>query len=199
MAKDFKIMTSEEVYAEPVNNVAELSIAANQIAAGSGENPYELRNTRILEQKKAKIRYLNGYTIAASAQALFNDAQRKARHSRILGNNIQRANPHDNRPHGVDAHHIVAQLNPGARLARTYLFNWGIAINDADNGVYLPRYAHTQVSSMPNAAKHQKIHTLTYYLAVTTRLMEVEDNGALDGRATLRTIKSELIAGVFPF
>lgn len=52
---------------------------------------------------------------------------------------------------------------------------------------------------MPNATNHQGIHTNMYYITVTARLTDVQDEPVSEGRNSLRTIKSELIAGVFPF
>lgn len=105
-----------------------ITIVANKITTDSvsNENSYEIRNTFILEEKKKKVRYKNGYTLPASAQALLNDANRKARHSRILHRNMQESHTNENRPKNVDAHHIVAQEDRRAVFARNILFNWGI-------------------------------------------------------------------------
>ncbi len=201
MGKESKSMTSEEIYAEPVKGILEMSISANRITSvsGSGENSYEIRNALILADRKNKICYENGRTMPASAQAFQNDAERAARHSRILHRNMQRAYPAESRPQEVDTHHIAARLDMRAWDSRRFLFNWGIAINDADNGVYLPRYRHTKIASMPNATNHQGVHTDIYYFAVETRLRAGETASESVGRLTLRKIKAELIAGIFPF
>ena len=116
------------------------TLAANAMvaASGSGTNSYELRNEHLLEEQKRRIRYKNGYTLPASVEALHNDALRKVRHDRILKRNMLRANPNTAKHPEADTHHIVARLAKEAVLARGYLFNWGIGINDADNGAFLP-------------------------------------------------------------
>lgn len=135
----------------------------------------------------------------ATAEALQADAERRVRHSRTLGRNMRNANPTACKPDQVDPHHIVAQLDPRATEARTFLFNWGIGINDADNGVYLPRYRTSCVPSLPNAPNHQGVHTTKYYLAVTQVLFAFSDQPKEAGRAALRSIRADLIAGIFPF
>lgn len=182
----------------PADNITELTIAANQIGAGAGGNPYEMRNDLILADGKQRIRYENGITLPASAQALLNDAESKSRHSRKLGRNIQRASGQA-RPAQVEAHHIVAAKDERADRARRYLFNWGIGINDADNGVFLPRGAGASIPGQPNALNHRPLHTNKYYFVVTARLLTVSDEPQAEGRKALRSIKSELLAGTFPF
>lgn len=178
--------------------------AAMQVAqSGSGANAHELLNAYILQEEKKKVvkAYYDklGQTMPASALVLATDAARNIRHSRALASNINKANRGQTRPQGVDAHHIVACVDFRARDARICLFNWGIGINDADNGVYLPRYLSSRVPSLPLAPNHQGLHTDDYYFSVTMRLDAVKDDPASEGRLTLRSIKNELIAGTFPF
>jgi hypothetical protein len=196
-----KEKTPEDVFASPLGNELELIIAANQIvaASGSGANPYEMRNQFIIEEKKERVRYKNGYTLPASVQALRLDAQRAVRHSRILATNIKKANPPGVRPKESDAHHIVAQDDARGRQSRFYLFNWGIGINDADNGVFLPRFARARKDPLANAAIHQTIHTDTYHFTVTARLLAVAKDTVEIGRKALRKMRAELTAGTFPY
>jgi hypothetical protein len=44
------------------------------------------------------------------------------------------------RPKNVCAHHVVASGDIRAEDSREVIFEFGIGINDADNGVYLPRF-----------------------------------------------------------
>lgn len=201
MAKDLKDMTTEEIYKEPIKDILPLTIAANNLAGGanSGVNPYVLRNELILREQKKRIRYKNGFTLPASAEALQMDAERKVRHSRTLDRNIRKANPGMARPAQVDAHHIVAQQDWRAENARRLLYQWGIAINDADNGMYLPRYRSSSVPGLPNAPAHQIIHTALYFLAVTQVLSRQRHEPTEKGREALRAIKVELLAGTFLF
>jgi len=59
---------------------------------------------------------------------------------------------------GDDAHHIVAAGARGANGARDIMRSFGINIDDAANGVGLPRQFH------------QQLHTASYYAEVTNRL-----------------------------
>jgi len=152
-----------------------------------------------VEQAKERVRYKNGYTLPASARALYNDTLRKVRHARILSTNLKKAHPGQPRPKEADAHHIVAQEDRRAVRSRGFLVNWGIGINDADNGVFLPRYAHTKITTLPDAPSHQVIHTDLYYLSVTMRLQIVAKDTVEAGRGMLREIKSEIVAGKFPY
>ncbi|NJO12160.1 MAG: hypothetical protein HC872_00330 [Gammaproteobacteria bacterium] len=201
MAKPQNAKTGAVDLTTPLGTETELAIAANQIvaASGSGANPYEMRNQLIIEEKKERIRYKNGYTLPASVQALRLDAQREVRHSRILATNIKKANPPGIRPKKADAHHIVAQEDARARQSRFYLFNWGIGINDADNGIFLPRFPRAKRGSIANAAVHQTIHTDLYHFTVTARLLNVAKDTMEIGRKTLRKMRAELMAGTFPY
>lgn len=196
------IQSSEESYAEPVAGILELTIASNQICS-AGNNPYEIRNALILGEKRKKIRYKNGFTQENSATNLLNDAARKVRHARILSNNMLRADKSITRPKGVDAHHVVAVQDPRATRARQILFFiWFIAINDAANGVYMRRFSSCKVAGLSNCPPHQgigNIHSDTYHLAVFLRLERISDQDAETGRAELRAIASELVAGIFPY
>ncbi|MFG0312568.1 MAG: AHH domain-containing protein, partial [Phycisphaerales bacterium] len=60
--------------------------------------------------------------------------------------------------HGDEAHHIVASGARGAAGARGILADFGININDAANGAFLP------------ASFHRRMHTASYYQEVTERL-----------------------------
>lgn len=202
MAANEKSLSSGEIYAEPVDGIRELTIASNQICE-SGNNPYELRNSMILDEKKKKIRYKNGETLPNSAINLLNDANRKARHSRILGNNMLSADKSMTRPSDVDAHHVVASQEPRAKLSRRILFFiWVIAINDAANGVFMPRFKSSKVSGFSNCPPHQgagNIHTDVYHISVFRRLDRISSKDAVAGRAMLRQIASEIVVGTFPY
>lgn len=102
-----------------------------------GVNPQSIVNAMILEAQKSKIRHKNGVTLPASATQLLADARRNdLKHSLILSFNMGEANV--DRPRNVAAHHIVSRKPKLAHPSQLLLFNWGISLNDADNGVYLP-------------------------------------------------------------
>lgn len=79
------------------------------------------------------------------------------------------------------------------------MFSWGIAINDAANGVFLPRNIFIQNILNSSATAHQVLHTERYYFYITFRLNRVKAESAAAVRAVLASIKAELLAGIFPF
>ncbi|MEO8998607.1 MAG: AHH domain-containing protein [Rhodanobacter sp.] len=178
--------------------VFQLTIAANQIVgADPGTNAYDVRNAHLIDEKKKRVRYKNGMTLPCSAQKLVADAERKVRHSRTLARNIKNQTG-VLKPAQADAHHIVAQSDRRASGSRDRLFKWGIGINDADNGVYLPK----RVGSMPNspdATAHEGIHTARYHLTVFARLLSIDDDQVAPARAELRDMRDDMLAGIFPY
>ncbi|HET7329895.1 AHH domain-containing protein [Dyella sp.] len=182
------------------SNLLDLRVTAGQSMRQA--NPVEAVNALKLEEQKDKVRYKNGQTLVPRARKLFaatlrTDAERKARHSIQLSNNMIAAG--QTRPDGVAAHHIVARRDPSAESSRRIIFAKGIAINDVDNGVFLPRWKSSQVQSLPNATKHSVVHTEIYHLAVYSRLLNVPGNDRKVTRTALKTIKQELVDGVFPY
>lgn len=178
--------------------VFQLTLAANQIAvADVGANAYGVRNAYLLDERKKRVRYKNGMTLPCSAERLQADAERKIRHSRTLTRNIKNQTG-VSKPAQADAHHIVAQSDRRASGARLRLFKWGIGINDADNGVYLPKRAGAMPDS-PNATVHGGIHTTRYHLAVFARLLSVDDAQPAQARMELRDMRDDIVAGVFPY
>jgi len=98
------------------------------------------------------------------------------------------------RPPGYAAHHIVAGNDAEAADARIVLRRFGIGINEAVNGVFLPANKATQV--IAGKTIHASLHTDAYYKAV---------NDALRGLTTrqevidkLQSIARALEAGEFP-
>ena len=176
------------------------TVAINRIAANSpAVNAYSLRNEILLEMEKRRIRYRDGRTLEGyAAKRLFEDARRIRNHRRTLARNMD-AQSGQSRPDSVCAHHIVATQDIRAEESRTIIFGWGIGINDADNGVYLPQFAGTPVPSMPDAPLHGPIHTARYHSNVLFRLGFGESDDREGGRAILRDIKQELTDGSFPW
>jgi hypothetical protein len=172
----------------------------NRIAANSGLNGYNLRNEILVEMEKERVRYENGRTLYGySAERLFEDARRKAgNHRRTLARNLDRECS-QNRVASVCAHHVVASGDIRAEDSRDIIFKWRIGINDADNGVYLPRFKNIPVPSMPNAPVHGPIHTTRYHAAVAARLIFGDPQDSAACRAILRVIKKNLVDGSFPW
>jgi RHS repeat-associated protein len=113
-------------------------------------------------------------------------------HAQILGANMEAAGTA--RPPHTAAHHIVASTSPKAAPARQQLSNVGIDINDARNGVFLPRS-----SSSPNptgASPHSRIHTNDYY-AYVNDLMSGARNASEAGDV-LNHVRNQLLGGYWP-
>jgi hypothetical protein len=174
-------------------DMLDITIASNQIAANARDvNPYEIRNSLFVEEEKARVEYKNGVTVPTSAKMLLANAERKGyNHRRTLSRNIVAATS-QSRPSNACAHHIVALRDPEAGLSRNLLFRWGIGINDADNGVFLPRNG-TGLPGNPSAAHHTPHHSVTYHLKVYRTLNAEQD--AAGGRSGLRSIKADLLSG----
>ncbi|HEX5749058.1 MAG TPA: SpvB/TcaC N-terminal domain-containing protein [Archangium sp.] len=74
------------------------------------------------------------------------------------------------RPTQSAAHHIVAGSASSAAPARAVLQRFGIGINDAANGVFLP--ANRASANAAGAAVHSTVHTQAYYDAVNGMLSQ---------------------------
>jgi A nuclease family of the HNH/ENDO VII superfamily with conserved AHH len=173
-----------------------LTIASNQIASNAGSaNPYEVRNGLLVEQQKARVRYEKGITLAASVEVLLANAERRDyNHRRTLSRNIVAATVQP-RPADVDAHHVVALRHDDAKPSRLKLFQLGIGINDADNGMFLPATG-AGMPGYPNAPHHKVDHAQRYHLTVFNVLQYAADNA--QGRNTLRLIKGRVLSGALP-
>jgi len=97
------------------------------------------------------------------------------------------------RPDETAAHHIVAGSDPRAAIARGILKKAGIGINDAENGVFLPRFL-TSLNE-DGSMVHSTLHTDDYYKAVDNALLNAPPGGVPDA---LEDIRSQLLAGEFP-
>ncbi|HXH80276.1 AHH domain-containing protein [Nocardioides sp.] len=112
--------------------------------------------------------------------------------ARVLGANMEAAGVP--RPSGSAAHHIVAGSSAKASEARSVLQRFGIDINDANNGVFLPGS-----SASPNptgAAVHSKTHTNAYYSGVNSLLSQATTR--TDALDALGYVSSKLSSGGFP-
>ena len=89
------------------------------------------------------------------------------------------------------AHHIVAGNAPRADKARFILRKYGIDINDASNGVFLPT-----VKGVSEATYHHSMHTRTYYDAVNEILRNA--NSREEVIYYLNYIAERLKNGTFP-
>nr|WP_277348043.1 DUF6531 domain-containing protein [Streptomyces sp. HNM0574] len=112
--------------------------------------------------------------------------------AKVLGDNMVANNI--TRPPDTAAHHMVASGSAKAAPARAQLQRFGIDINDARNGAFLPRGS---ASANPNGtAVHSKVHTNAYYDEVN-RLMAGARN-ATEAHAVLDKIRTGLLSGPWP-
>ena len=132
-------------------------------------------------------------------EQLKSDAKRSGNHSRTLGGNLEKAG--FVRPDHVCAHHIVARAEPDALPSRDLLYGWGIGINDADNGVFLPRYKDVKVEDLPMATHHGTLHkSLVYCARVHRRLTNLPDGATQEmARKALGRMREEMTQGIFPY
>ena len=154
--------------------------------------------------KPTRIRYgRDGKTLtdpnAYSFDELEADALHKPDgHSKKLGRNIVKLE-NKKRPKFVDAHHIVSSTAEGALPSRLKLFAWKIGINDADNGVFLPRFENVKVRGLYRATWHAVIHTPTYHGRVFARLLQADPLDPESARLKLRGMKAEMQRGKFRY
>lgn len=176
----------------------ELTIAVNGMAAGTDTvNSYQVRNQLLTRKEKARVRYRNGVTLPTSAEALLANAERRDyNHRRTLSRSIVQGTG-QTRPKDVCAHHIVALHASAAARSRDVLFRCGVGINDVDNGVFLPRYA-SKLPNHPDAPRHDPHHHPSYHAAVLDQLQFVDSGDTQACRATLKSLKMDILDGRLP-
>ncbi len=97
------------------------------------------------------------------------------------------------RPDGAAAHHIVARTAKRAIPARVQLERFGVEIDNAANGVYLPQSS----GSALGGAYHPRLHTNRYYAEVNRILLQALTRD--DAIEVLSEIRARLIDAAFPF
>ena len=103
---------------------------------------------------------LSDYVIKGGLEALSKPSSKALRENMVKAGKIVPDYPNA-------AHHIVAGSSQKAAEARAILMKYGVDINDASNGVFLPT-----VKNVTNAAYHPSLHTNAYYDEVNTLLKE---------------------------
>jgi len=98
------------------------------------------------------------------------------------------------RPEGYEAHHIVAGLKKLADPARRILKHFGININAAANGVFLP--ATEDTVNIGGEAVHRPLHTKEYIEAVNEALKKATTRQ--DAINILQSIGRALQSGGYP-
>ncbi|MFE3270833.1 AHH domain-containing protein [Streptomyces sp. NPDC059215] len=111
----------------------------------------------------------------------------KLRNALNAAGDLEPATPHS-------PHHIVAGNSPKAAPARAQLDLFGIGINDAENGVWLPR---SSSSPNPNGLSvHSRIHTNDYYNHVNDLMSGARNRDeALD---VIQHVRRQLLDGYWP-
>lgn len=112
--------------------------------------------------------------------------------SRALGKALEAAGRA--RKAGEAAHHIVAGGAEAAAPARAVLERFGVGINDAANGVFLP--ADYAAAEGADAAAHAGVHTRAYYAAVNEMLAQATSRPEVV--ETLAMIRVALPTSRFP-
>lgn len=95
---------------------------------------------------------------------------------------------------GEFAHHIVAHGDARAREARAILAKFGIKLDEAVNGVFLPGFKRSP--NVHGKAVHSTVHTDAYYAAVERNLKVATNKSQVE--EVLRTIAANLEKGIMP-
>ena len=109
--------------------------------------------------------------------------------SRALGRALELAG--HTRPVQSAAHHIVAGAAEAAAPARAVLQRFGIGVNDAVNGVFLP--ATRAAQNAAGAAVHSTLHTRAYYQAVNDLLGQATTRA--EALEVLEVLRNALLSG----
>ena len=90
------------------------------------------------------------------------------------------------------AHHIVAAGAAAAKATREIIEKYGVDVNDAINGVFLPIG-----ENISKAANHLTLHTQKYYDTVNEIINQVQNKEELV--KVLKGIAEALQQGKFPY
>jgi hypothetical protein len=111
----------------------------------------------------------------------------RSKRSRQLGQNLVAAGMP--RPDNAAVHHVVAHGAARAAPTRKLLDAWQIGLEDAANGVWLPKNKSVAVGL--SAAPHSAIHTKNYYDAVNEELQRA--NSREEAIGVLSNIRQRLL------
>lgn len=89
------------------------------------------------------------------------------------------------------AHHIIAGNDARAAGLRNIIKRYGIDINSAENGVFLPTE-----KGVSEAAYHRSLHTNVYYENVEKAFQGISSKE--EAVEVLQDIREQLIEGIFP-
>jgi hypothetical protein len=120
------------------------------------------------------------------------ETEEMSSNARILAQNLKKAGKI--RPPNSAAHHIVAGNSPRAAEARAILKAEGIQINEASNGVFLPK--NSKVPNPGCSSVHSRLHTNVYYDAVNAALRNAAKGTVRD---VLRDIAKQILSDTFTY
>ncbi|MBN1208048.1 MAG: AHH domain-containing protein [Myxococcaceae bacterium] len=157
-------------------------------------------NAELADSGVSVILTLGGSSLANAPRAVLTPALSSggtatnlvAPSSRALGAALEAAGT--TRPAQSAAHHIVAGSAAVAAPARAVLQRFGIAINEAVNGVFLP--ASRAAANPAGSAVHSTVHTRAYYEAVNEMLGQATTRQ--EAVEALNAIRQALLNGGFP-
>jgi WXG100 family type VII secretion target len=119
-------------------------------------------------------------------------------HPEALGANMERAGM--TRPPNHEPHHIVPANDPRGTRAAEILREADINVDDAANGVWLPRTsggAQTPRGIQPEGlTSHDAVHTNRYFNELTSRLERAREADRV--AEEMEIIRGELQLGIFP-
>jgi hypothetical protein len=133
------------------------------------------------------------------------DTRVVAGNARLLGYALERAAMP--RPPDHEAHHIVLVSHRDAaghcEAAREILAASGVGVNDAENGIWLPRTSRTSrgIAAVRSdaASSHDNIHTRIYFEALQRELLRAYESTGPEGvRMQLASIRMRIEQGTFP-
>lgn len=176
-----------DAYGYDVRSSAPVSVLAPSGPEGSPVQP-----SVTWEQPLSPSVEARGTSTTPSARSNATNFVQSAPSSRLLGESLEAAGTV--RPGGSAAHHIVAGGSGRAADARAVLTRFGIDINAADNGVFLP--ANLSSANPGGAAVHSTIHTAAYYDEVNLLLGQATTRG--EAIEALDFIRQQLQSGGFP-
>ncbi|WP_431261463.1 AHH domain-containing protein [Roseateles chitinivorans] len=100
------------------------------------------------------------------------------------------------RPPGHEAHHMIPKGMKEAEEAREILARAEVGINDAENGIWLPK--DSSIANVSTTEIHSKVHTSRAMRLITAELREAEQAGGASGvRRALEAIRTRLGEGVY--
>jgi A nuclease family of the HNH/ENDO VII superfamily with conserved AHH len=187
---------SEHALSTPAAELEQQAILANLLMGNDkAVNSYAVRNDRALRKANSLVCYKNGITKPPmSVKRLQAEALTKDSHSQALSGNIQLARG-EMQPEATDAHHIVARRHHLPAVACGFLFG----IDDADNGVFLPKKLDANIAGIEKDMPHSPLHSGPYHFEVTDRLHDRAGEPAFAAREELRAKRAQRIAGTFAY